>query len=190
MTRIRDELFYNNPSVYLAEELHHQLEQWRSSLPRSIRDDFDSDSSSHEHPSQTVAVAMLQTRYWVSVYHIGRPFLYKAITNTAELTFGDLDICKRSMTAAVAWFAAYRRSIRMRSYMHLIFFVCSQLLGQLLITHHLRSATDDRVRSIVPDGVDDWLHAAFDFMKTTALCNPTVARDVRMLSKLFGSASL
>ncbi|GIZ36903.1 hypothetical protein CKM354_000036900 [Cercospora kikuchii] len=190
MTRIRDELFYNNPSVYLAEELHHQLEQWRSSLPRSIRADFDSDSSSHEHPSQTVAVAMLQTRYWVSMYHIGRPFLYKAITNPAELTFKDLEICQRSMSAAVAWFAAYRRSLTMRSYTHLIFFVCSQLFGQLLITHHLKSATDDRIRSIAPEVVDDWIREALAFMKTTALCNPTIARDVRVLSKLFSSASL
>ena len=69
---------------------------------------------------------MLQTRYWVSMYHIGRPFLYKAITNPAELTSKDLEICKRSMTAAVAWFAAYRRPLTMRSYTHLIFFVCSQ----------------------------------------------------------------
>ena len=126
MTRIRDELFYANPAVYLADELYHQLEQWRSSLPEAIRSDFDSDLISHEHPSQTLAVAMLQTRYWISVYHIGRPFLYKAIATPSELAAQDVEICTRSMAAVVSWFIALRRSRCMRSYMHLLFFVCGQ----------------------------------------------------------------
>ncbi|EME78661.1 uncharacterized protein MYCFIDRAFT_205123 [Pseudocercospora fijiensis CIRAD86] len=187
MTRIRDELFHTNPSAYLAQELFHQLEQWRSSLPSSIRDDLDSEPVVHNHPAQTLAVAMLQGRYWISIYHIGRPFLYKALSSVSKLAENDLDICRRSAEAAIAWFAAFQRCIKMRGYMHLNFFVCGQLFGQLLIMHRLKSAPEAKIREIVPERFETSYREALCFMQEMAPFNPTVARDVRILMSLYES---
>lgn len=65
----------NFPPPSLVHELQHQLEQWKNSLPESIRIDDSVLSSKPKTPMHAFATAILHTRYKVAKFHIGRPFL-------------------------------------------------------------------------------------------------------------------
>lgn len=65
----------NFPPPSLVSELYHQLEQWRNSLPESIRIDNSHLSSKPKTPMHAFVRAILHTRYKVAKFHIGRPFL-------------------------------------------------------------------------------------------------------------------
>ncbi|KAK4942891.1 hypothetical protein LTR10_017467 [Elasticomyces elasticus] len=95
LTRVRDELYFSNPSFTLAEELSHQLEQWRAKLPQALHFAEDDPEPMFDHPADAVVVALLQARYRISNFHLGRPFLYKALQNPASISETDLKMCSQ-----------------------------------------------------------------------------------------------
>ncbi|KAK5275618.1 hypothetical protein LTR40_012761, partial [Exophiala xenobiotica] len=90
LSRVREELYFSNPSTALAEELWHQLEQWRANLPEALHFTEDDPEPVFDSPSDAVVVALLQARYRISTFHLGRPFLYKALQNPSAATENDL----------------------------------------------------------------------------------------------------
>lgn len=126
MSRIRNELFRTDPSHMLVDELLHQLEQWRISLPSSIQAALNSDPATHTEAAQTAVVSLLQSRNRIATYHIGRPFLLKAVSKPAEMSNRDIEICKFALQEAMEWFRTSLPSLQMRSFMPLRFFVCGQ----------------------------------------------------------------
>lgn len=126
MTSIRGELFHSQPSQKLAEELLQQITHWRQSMPPTIQADLESEIALSMEASETVAVSLLQARCSIARYHIGRPFLFKAISNPAAMTEQDLEMCKMAMQAAADWLWRIRPSFQIPSLMPLKFFICGQ----------------------------------------------------------------
>ncbi|KAI9740779.1 MAG: hypothetical protein M1818_004744 [Claussenomyces sp. TS43310] len=152
LTRIRNTIYFfseteNFPTPSLVAELHHQLEQWRSSLPESIQFDERQPDTSRAAPSPAHlnASTMLHARYRIAQFHIGRPFLsvfprtyldgpssntvkrsYKALHRPEALTEYDLQACRQGLTAAMDWPQAQGLSREMMSSMPVKFGLCSQ----------------------------------------------------------------
>src|SRR6201999_1224391 len=132
LNRIRDELFFSNPSTKLAEELRHQLEQWRANLPEALQYAGNRQEQAFASPADAVAVALLQMRYRVSIFHLGRPFLYKAIHNPAAVSDADLKLCAEALEYAMDWHMTLPVCASMQNFAPLKYFCCGQFFGQLL----------------------------------------------------------
>lgn len=63
------------PNAALARELYHQLDQWRSQLPTRLRFDDETPITGPTPLSEVLVGSLLRSRYFVSHYHLGRPFL-------------------------------------------------------------------------------------------------------------------
>jgi hypothetical protein len=184
LSRIRDELFYTNPSTTLAEELRHQLEQWRANLPRTLKYAEDRPDQAFACPADAVVVGLLYTRYRVSIFHLGRPFLYKAIQNPATLTELDMKICSEALLFAMEWPLTWEICAKMKSFMPLRYFGSGQMFGQLLIFHSFKSANDPRIRALLPTGYEEWCNRMLRFISEGSESNPTLREDFELISIL------
>ncbi|KAJ9608727.1 hypothetical protein H2200_006498 [Cladophialophora chaetospira] len=187
LNRIRDELFFSNPSTKFAEELRHQLEQWRANLPEALRYAGNRQEDEFATPADAVVVALLQMRYRVSIFHLGRPFLFKAIHNPSAVSDVELKICAESLEYAMDWQLTLPVCVRMRNFAPLKYFCCGQFFGQLLIFHAFSSSSDRRLRDALPSGYEPWctkmLRFIYDFADPES--NPTIAKDFELLSTLY-----
>jgi hypothetical protein len=66
---------FDYPHPPLAEELDHQLAQWRENLPVALHFDENTLPEKFSSPEQELVDALLLSRYRVARFHIGRPFL-------------------------------------------------------------------------------------------------------------------
>ncbi|ETI28397.1 hypothetical protein G647_00846 [Cladophialophora carrionii CBS 160.54] len=184
LNRIRDELFFSNPSTKLAEELRHQLEQWRSNLPEALRYSGEQDFPC---PADAVVVALLQMRYRVSIFHLGRPFLYKAIHNPAAVSDAELKLCAEALEYAMDWHMTLPVCSSMKNFAPLKYFCCGQFFGQLLIFHAFKTSSERRLRDTLPAGYESWcnkmLRFIYDFADPGS--SPTIAKDFELLSTLY-----
>ncbi len=187
LNRIRDELFFSNPSTKLAEELRHQLEQWRANLPEALQYASNRQEDNFACPADAVAVALLQMRYRVSIFHLGRPFLYKAIHDPAAVSDTELKLCAEALEYAMNWDLTLPICVSMKSFAPLKYFCCGQFFGQLLIFHAFSASSDRRLRDALPDGYEPWctkmLRFIYDFADSGT--NPTIAKDFELLSTLY-----
>jgi hypothetical protein len=127
------------PSPALTRELYHQLEQWRSQLPPTLR--FDDDTPDPEPDlSNIIVVSWLRARYSVARYHIGRPYLcvtsctevsadqyrYKALHHTNLLTEWDRQRCSETLRSILRWSEIVRNISSVKGCNHIAFFICGQ----------------------------------------------------------------
>lgn len=185
LSRVRDELFYSNPSTTLADELWHQLEQWRANLPKTLQFDEDNVEPVFDSPADAVVVALLRARYRISIFHLGRPFLYKAIHHPASLTETDLEMCSKSLHFAMEWPLAWDVCIRMKNFMPLKYFICGQMFGQLFILHAFKNSSDRRLREVIPAGFDVYKARMLKCIPEFAIANPTIAMDLELLTGVY-----
>ncbi|KAH7124887.1 hypothetical protein B0J13DRAFT_598946 [Dactylonectria estremocensis] len=185
LSRVHDELFNANPLPTLAGELRHQLEQWRANLPEKIALADKILGPRFDCPADAVAAALLQTRYRATIYHLGRPFLYKAIQSPSSLTIKDLEICAEALQHGMDWGLTWSVCANMHNFMPLRFFTCGQMFGQLFIFHSIRHAKDDRVRNLLPVGFEAWCTRMLEFIAQASSSNPTIAKDFEFLSALY-----
>lgn len=129
--------------------MHHQIEQWRLNLPHMLqfsgepkREIANADSVAtspstafhqiREHsttmtsPAAVVADALLRARYRIAKFHIGRPYLYKALCKPDALTEHDLEQVRSGLKYAMDWPIAGGLARRMMSCMPIRFAFCSQ----------------------------------------------------------------
>ncbi|RVX69874.1 hypothetical protein B0A52_05708 [Exophiala mesophila] len=185
LSRIRDELFYAKPSPTLADELRHQLEQWRHNLPKTLNYSDDTPDQSFTCPADAVVVALLYTRYRVSLFHLGRPFLFKAIQSPSTLTERDLAMCAESLQYAMDWPLTWDLCAKMKNFMPLKYFASGQMFGQLLIFYAFRHSPDSRLRELVPVEAESWCQRMLTFISEQAVSSPIIANDFKMLSFLY-----
>lgn len=140
------------PLPAVNAELHHQLEQWRMNLPPALQfddtrnnnnnDDDDDheiinsnitrsppDTTSPLSPASAVASAMLRGRYTIAKFHIGRPYLYKALVRAPtpeSLTDTDLEQVRSGLRHAMHWPIVGGIFRRMKSCIPIKFAFCSQ----------------------------------------------------------------
>lgn len=185
LNRIRDELFFSNPSTTLADELRHQLEQWRDNLPKPIHYAGDAQELEFDCPADAVVVALLQMRYRVSIFHLGRPFLHKALQNPSSVNDTELKLCSEALQYAMDWHLTLDVCARMKSFAPLKYFASGQFFGQLLIFHAFKNSPDQRLRDVLPTGFEVWCTKMLRFIYEFVETSPTIARDFELLSKLY-----
>ncbi|EXJ89609.1 hypothetical protein A1O3_02676 [Capronia epimyces CBS 606.96] len=187
LSRIRDELYYSNPSATLADELRHQLEQWRDNLPQAIQWTSEGEDQTFDCPADAVTMTLLQARYRISRFHLGRPFLYKAIQKPMSVNETDLKMCTEALQFAIDWPLALDVCVRMKDFMPLKYFASGQMFGQLFIFHALDSSPNPRVRDALPIGHKVWCTKMLRFMSELVESSPTVSKDFELLSALYHS---
>ncbi|OAP56358.1 hypothetical protein AYL99_09537 [Fonsecaea erecta] len=185
LNRIRDELFLSNPSTKVAEELRHQLEQWRTNLPPALHYPGEREKQSFDCPAEAVVVALLQMRYRVSIFHLGRPFLYKAIQNPTSVNETELKLCAEALEYAMDWHMTLDVCVKMRNFAPVKYFACGQFFGQLLIFYAFKNSPDRRLRESLPSGYEVWCNKMLRFIYDFVDSSPTLARDMELLSSLY-----
>jgi hypothetical protein len=117
LTRIRHNLYTfaeraGYPTTTITSEMHHQLEQWRTNLPPPLQFSNDKIEDAPPSPAHVIAKAMLRSRYLVAKFHIGRPFLYKALHAPAHTTEASTArserVSKAGCTGPRPWVYVYR----------------------------------------------------------------------------------
>ncbi|PCH00765.1 Hypothetical protein PENO1_046240 [Penicillium occitanis (nom. inval.)] len=146
LTRIRHSLYLFSesgtlPRPAISIELHKQVEEWRKNLPSAIQfSEKNSDTTLNDDRSPSisgtartptslavlVADSMLRARYRICKFHIGRPYLYKALRTPALLTDEDYEQIRSGLRFAMDW-PMIRGVFRlMRSCIPIRFAFCSQ----------------------------------------------------------------
>ncbi|KIW16085.1 hypothetical protein PV08_06136 [Exophiala spinifera] len=185
LSRVREELYFSNPSTALAEELRHQLEQWRANMPEALRFVDDEPEPVFDSPSDAVVVALLQARYRISMFHLGRPFLYKALSNPAAATENDLKMCSSTLKFAMNWPLLWDRLCAMPDFMPLKYFCAGQLFGQLFIFNAFKNSEDERLRQTLPPSYELWCTKMLRYISDLVGTSPTMAANFELLSRLY-----
>ncbi|OQD74291.1 hypothetical protein PENDEC_c011G06209 [Penicillium decumbens] len=215
LTRIRHSLYFYSDSEAIPlpavnAELHHQLEQWRTNLPSAIQFPDLYHPRSYSTPadpspqsaspipisprpdptrpiSPAVAVtdAMLRGRYMIAKFHIGRPYLYKALLIPNQLTDDDLEQIKTGLQNAMDWPVIQGIFRKMKSCIPIKFAFCSQFFGQVLLFYCIAHSPSPRVRETLPAGWERWNEEMVRFLEDCARQSPAVAQDLELLRSLW-----
>ncbi|PYI24913.1 C6 finger domain protein [Aspergillus indologenus CBS 114.80] len=211
LTRIRNSLYFYSdlgtfPRPAINTELHHQLDQWRVNLPAALQfsdnppnpstDHDTADSPSTEShlpfdptrhalsPATAVSEAMLRGRYMIAKFHIGRPYLYKALHIPSLLTDQDLEQIRSGLLNAMNWPVVGGIFRLMKSCIPIRFAFCSQFFGQVLLFYCISHSPESRVRDTLPPGWEQWNQEMLRFLESCAPHSPAVAKDLELLRLL------
>lgn len=184
LIRIRDEMYHVTPSTVVANELRHQLEQWHTNLPPALQ--FDNHQGIFSCPAEAVAVSLLQTRYRSAVYHLGRPFLYKALANPSLVADQELSFCSEALQTASDWPIATGTCQKMSSFSPLKYFVGRSFFGTLLIIYALKHSRDERLIKTLPDHSDAACSYMLRYIEDLAPMSPPLRKDRELLGLLYG----
>ncbi|EED18183.1 C6 finger domain protein, putative [Talaromyces stipitatus ATCC 10500] len=205
LTRIRHSLYLFSesgtlPRPAVSQELHNQVEEWRKNLPPVIQfsaKDSTTTSNDDISPSITpnaprtptslamlVADSMLRARYRICKFHIGRPYLYKALRTPNLLTEDDFEQIRSGLRFAMDWPMIRGVFRQMRSCVPIRFAFCSQFFGQLLIFHCISNSPDPRLRATLPSGWERWYREMVEFLEYCAAFSPAISRDVGLIQLL------
>ncbi|PWY79219.1 C6 finger domain protein [Aspergillus heteromorphus CBS 117.55] len=135
-------------------------------------------------PAIAVSEAMLRGRYMIANFHIGRPYLYKALHIPASLTDNDLDQIRRGLLNAMNWPIVLGIFRRMKSCIPLKFAFCSQFFGQILLFYCISHSPDARLQETLPAGWEQWNQEMLRFLEDCAQFSPAVAKDLELLQSL------
>ncbi|OJJ69026.1 hypothetical protein ASPBRDRAFT_131883 [Aspergillus brasiliensis CBS 101740] len=198
------------PHPAVNAELRHQLEQWRINLPAALQFSDHTTSApttnpstpippspasqhhlpftpSHRHalsPAIAVSEAMLRGRYMIANFHIGRPYLYKALHTPGSLTDKDLEQIRSGLLNAMNWPVVGGIFQRMKSCIPIKFAFCSQFFGQILLFYCISHSPDRRLHETLPAGWEQWNQEMMQFLEDCAQASPAVAKDLELLRLL------
>ncbi|KAE8382046.1 hypothetical protein BDV26DRAFT_37492 [Aspergillus bertholletiae] len=212
LTRIRHSLyFYSDSGTFplpaINTELHHQLEQWRLNLPPAIQfqdtpanpnnatatpitspstpiSPLPLDPNRPLSPATAVSEAMLRGRFKIAKFHIGRPYLYKALRIPASLSEEDLEQIRSGLQNAMNWPVVGGIFQNMKSCIPIKFAFCSQFFGQVLLFYCISHSPDLRLRSTLPPDWERWSQEMLQFLEDCAPFSPAVAKDLELLRLL------
>ncbi|KAL4869501.1 hypothetical protein BDV12DRAFT_82250 [Aspergillus spectabilis] len=214
LTRIRHSLYFYSdsgtfPHPAVNVELHHQLSQWRSNLPPGLRfpesisnstttspatvttspnpispHPLSSSNTRPLSPAVAVSEAMLRGRYMIAKFHIGRPYLYKALRIPNQLSEDDLEQVRAGLQNAMNWPIILGIFRDMKSCIPIKFAFCSQFFGQILLFYCISQSPDTRVRNTLPVGWERWNQEMLRFLEECAEYSPAVAKDLELLRLL------
>jgi len=204
LTRIKQSLYYfaekeNFPSPSLTAEMHHQLEQWRANLPLSLQfsgeeeeeedddDDHDDGVGSAEgppSPAHVIAKAMLRSRHLVARFHIGRPFLYKALHAPECMTEAEYNQVRAGLRGGMYWPTTMGLCTQMLSALPIKFGWCCQCFGQILLFHAVARSPDAKLRDTLPADWRAWVGIMMALIESCAGSSPGIAKDLELLRLL------
>ncbi|KAL1885240.1 hypothetical protein Plec18167_001897 [Paecilomyces lecythidis] len=209
LTRIRHTLYFFSdsgtfPHPAINTELHHQVEQWRLNLPPALQFSDHQISTPLEtaaspstpvpalsidprrpvSPATAVAESMLRGRYMIAKFHIGRPYLYKALRIPNSLTKDDLEQVKSGLQNAMDWPVVRGVFRQMKACIPIKFAFCSQFFGQILLFYCVSHSPNPRLRETLPPGWERWYEDMFRFIEDCAPYSPAIAKDLELLRLL------
>ena len=219
------------PLPAINAELHHQLEQWRLNLPPAIQfqdthtttttpitspstpiSPLPLDPNRPLSPATAVSEAMLRGRFKIAKFHIGRPYLYKALRIPASLSDDDLEQVRSGLQNAMNWPVVGGIFQNMKSCIPIKFAFCSQYVsisfpylfsnnvqfhkselprlircrffGQVLLFYCISHSPNARLRSTLPPDWERWSQEMLRFLEDCAPFSPAVAKDLELLRLL------
>ena len=190
LTRIRHNLYSfaekeGHPSPSLTAEMHHQLEQWRTNLPPTLQfsdtENADDDSPS---PAHVIAKAMLRSRYLVAKFHIGRPFLYKALHAPSHTTEKEYREIGKGLKGGMFWPSTMGLCVQMKAALPIKFGWCSQCFGQVLLFQAVATSPDAKLRDTLPEGWQEWVGVMMRLIEQCGEESAGVAKDAELLRLL------
>lgn len=195
LTRIRHSLYSfvereGSPTPAITAEMHHQIEQWRLNLPHTLQfSDSDPASMAEETdnlptPAHVFAKAMLRSRYLVAKFHIGRPFLYKALHAPGSMTDTEYGEIREGLKAGMYWPTTMGLCTQMMSALPLKFGWCSQCFGQVLLFHTVARSPDPKLRETLPASWEDWVKVMMQLIEACGKESPGIAKDAELLRLL------
>ena len=189
LTRVKQSIYYfsereNYPSAGLTSEMHHQLEQWRANLPPSLQFHDDESADDSPSPAHVIAKAMLRSRYLVAKFHIGRPFIYKALHAPAATNEAEYNEVREGLRGGMFWPATLGLCAQMLSALPLKFGWCSQCFGQVLLFHAVARSPDPNLRATLPTRWQEWVQVMIAFIESCAHDSPGIAKDAELLRLL------
>lgn len=189
LTRIRHNLYSfaekeGYPSPTLTAEMHHQLEQWRTNLPSSLQFADNENVDDSASPAHVIAKAMLRSRYLVAKFHIGRPFLYKALHAPGHTTDSEYREVQEGLRGGMFWPTTMGLCTRMQSALPLKFGWCSQCFGQVLLFHAVARSPDPKLRETLPEGWQEWVQIMMALIESCGKDSPGIAKDAELLKLL------
>ncbi|KAJ9645984.1 hypothetical protein H2199_003027 [Coniosporium tulheliwenetii] len=189
LTRIRNSLFFDseerNRAVYrVVKELHHQLDQWRASLPDALQFNDSTQIRRQASPAHVIAEAMLRSRFLVAKFHIGRFFLHQVLHRPNQATTADYEECRQALRSAMYWPATTGICKPMKSCMLLKFGWCCQFFGQFLYFYAVSNSSDPRLREGLPPGWHIWWQEMLGHLDFCAGYSPAIAKDLELVRLL------
>lgn len=189
LTRVKQSLYFfaekeAYPAVNITAEMHHQLEQWRVNLPPSLQFSDNESADDSPSPAHVVAKAMLRSRYLVAKFHIGRPFLYKALHAPTFTNDAELNEVREGLRGGMYWPTTMGLCTQMLSALPLKFGWCCQCFGQVLLFHTVARSPDPKLRDTLPDGWQEWVHIMMVLIESCGRDSPGIAKDAELLRLL------
>ena len=189
LTRIRHNLYSfaekeGYPTASITAEMHHQLEQWRTNLPPALQFSDDENADDSPSPAHVIAKAMLRSRYLVANFHIGRPFLYKALHAPAHTTDSEYREIRKGLKGGTYWPTTMGLCVQMKSALPIKFGWSSQCFGQVLLFHAIARSPDPKLRDTLPEGWQEWVQIMMTLIESCALESPGIAKDAELLRLL------
>ncbi|PVH98265.1 C6 zinc finger domain-containing protein [Periconia macrospinosa] len=186
LTRIRHNLYSfaekeGHPSPSLTAEMHHQLEQWRNNLPPSLQFSDHEDADDGPSPAHVIAKAMLRSRYLVAKFHIGRPFLYKALHAPGQTTDSEYREIQKGLQGGMFWPTTMGLCVQMKSALPIKFGWCSQCFGQVLLFNAVALSSNSKLRGTLPEGWQEWVRTMMTLMERCGEESPGIAQDAELL---------
>ncbi|KAJ5671356.1 hypothetical protein N7507_000483 [Penicillium longicatenatum] len=166
--------------------MHHPSPSTPAS-PHPISSPRPADPNRPLSPALAVTDAMLRGRYMIAQFHIGRPYLYKALRIPNKLTDDDIEQIKSGLRHAMDWPVTQGIFRKMRSCIPIKFAFCSQFFGQILLFYCIAHSPSSRVRETLPPGWERWNDEMMRFLEDCARHSPAVAQDLELLQSLWPS---
>jgi hypothetical protein len=189
LTRVKQSLYTfaekeGYPSANLTTEMHHQLEQWRANLPSSLQFTDDESANDSPSPAHVIAKAMLRSRYLVAKFHIGRPFLYKALHAPSYTNDAEYNEVREGLRGGMYWPTTMGLCTQMLSALPIKFGWCCQCFGQVLLFHAVARSPDPKLRDTLPEGWQEWVQIMMTLIESCGRSSPGIAKDLELLRLL------
>ncbi|KAF2477145.1 uncharacterized protein BDR25DRAFT_276870 [Lindgomyces ingoldianus] len=189
LTRIRYSLYSfvekeGQPTPAITAEMHHQLEQWRTNLPPVLQFTDHDNVDDAPSPAHVIAKAMLRSRYLVAKFHIGRPFLYKALHAPGHMNDDEYREIQEGLRDGMYWPTTMGLCRQMKSALPLKFGWCCQCFGQVLLFHAVARSPDPKLRETLPVGWQDWVRIMMQLIESCGEYSPAIAKDADLLRLL------
>ncbi|KAF2022393.1 hypothetical protein BU24DRAFT_430726 [Aaosphaeria arxii CBS 175.79] len=187
LTRLRYNMYQFSdkegaPTASMTAEMRHQLEQWRTNLPPSLQFTDDENLELSPSPAHVFAKAMLRSRYLVAKFHLGRPFLYKALHySPGQISDNEYREIADGLKGGMYWPTTMGLCTQMKAALPLKFGWCSQCFGQVLIIHAVARSPDARLRESLPAGWEDWVKIMVQLIEDCGKYSPGLAQDAALL---------
>lgn len=117
-------------------------------------------------------------------FHIGRPFLYKALHAPLFTNDAEYNEVREGLRGGMFWPTTMGLCTQMLSALPLKFGWCCQCFGQVLLFHAVARSPDKKLRDTLPAEWQEWVHIMMTLIESCARDSPGIARDAELLRLL------